>query len=126
MFHEVRYYTHLRDRPSRWLLAAGQRRMVRALLDSSTHIYVSIPSWVALLRDHEPSVDCKCTFTWLPVRAPSPWSTLRQQFPAAGSGSRRGAEMIVGSFGMFSSLVAALLAAVLPPLLSPRAIESAS
>ena len=29
MFHKVRYFTRLCDRPTRWLLAAVQRRMVR-------------------------------------------------------------------------------------------------
>ena len=96
MFHEVRYFTRLRDRPTRWLIAAGQRRMVRSLLDASSHVYVSIPSWDTLLRSHAPDYDR--AITWLPV--PSTIAVIDDR-PGRGlppeAACARGGELVVGA-----------------------------
>jgi len=50
MFHEVAYPWQLFDRPTRWLLAAGQRWMARTLLKAGTHVDVTTPAWERMLR----------------------------------------------------------------------------
>ncbi|MDR3638945.1 MAG: glycosyltransferase family 4 protein [Isosphaeraceae bacterium] len=116
MFHEVRYHTRLFDKPTRWLLAAVQWRLVRDMLAASTQVYVSTPSWEPLLRRHG-APGRRAPVTWLPVPSnipviadPTGVAALRRRFAPEG-------EVVVGTFGTFSGAVAALLAQSLPCLL---------
>ncbi len=118
MFHEVRYHTKLWDKPTRWLLAALQRLMVRDLLAASSRVYVSTPSWEPTLRRHERTTHRQ--FTWLPVPStipviddPDGVALLRQRLALQG-------EVLIGSFGTYSGTVASLLAQTLLRLLDGR------
>ncbi len=115
MFHEVWYFVQPWDRPTRWLLAAGQRWMVRRVLAASSMAYVSIPYWEKLLRAYEPGH--RRPMTWLPVP-----SNIPVIDDAQGVAKHRGqvapeGQRIVGSFGTFSGLSARMLSQVLPELL---------
>ena len=93
--------------------------MVRDLLQASSQVYVSTPSWEPMLRRHEPSGRL-CDVTWLPVP-----STIPLQDDPAGVAALRqrlapGGETLIGSFGTYSGAVAALLSQTLPRLLAGR------
>lgn len=118
MFHEVCYPWRLRDKPTRWLLAAGQRWMARTLLKAGSTVYISIPEWEPLLRaaglrDERPVI-------WLPVPSTVPEAAdvgevaaLRRRLAPAG-------QTVVGSFGTYGAAIGGMLAEVLPPLLGGR------
>ena len=118
IFHEVAYPWQLRDRPTRWLLAAGHRWMARTLLKAGTHVDVTTPAWERLLKAVAPG-----------DRRPIGWRPVPSNIPVVGDAEavdavrRRfapGGESVVGSFSSFSSLTGPLLAAVLPGLLRDR------
>jgi glycosyltransferase involved in cell wall biosynthesis len=93
--HEPFYPWRLVDKPSRWVLAAVQRLMMRRLLAASARVYLSTMSWEPLLRPFAPP--------GLPmVHLPS-FSNVPVEPPAAGDGIRArltsGASSVVGSFG---------------------------
>jgi len=48
--HEPFYPWRLVDKPSRWILAAAQRHMMRRLLGASTRVYVSTSAWEPMVR----------------------------------------------------------------------------
>ena len=119
MVHEPFYPYQLWDKPTRWLLAVGQRRMMRMLLAASSKVYVAIPAWADLLRPF----DCEKEreMIWLPIcstiavnEQPLQVETLRQWFAPRG-------EQIVGSFGGFGGGVGALTEEVFASLLAARA-----
>jgi glycosyltransferase involved in cell wall biosynthesis len=117
MFHEVAYPFLWPDRPPRWLLAIAQRRMARTIVRACSRLYVSTPSWEPLL----PRVDGPPRpATWLPIPSAIPFA----DDPAAVAELRRrlapSGEAIIGTFGTFGGLIAAMLRDVLPPLLSGR------
>lgn len=123
MVHEPFYPWQLRDRPTRWILAAGQRRMIRSLLASSGHVYVSIPAWGEALRRYMPPRSKPAE--WLPVPSNVPVvdddgavAALKHRLAPAG-------ETIVGSFGTYGPLIAPTLAAALVPLLAGRPARKA-
>ena len=74
MVHEPFYPWQLWDKPTRWLLAAGQRRMMRTLLAASQKVYVAIPAWGEMIRpfDSEPNRE----MIWLPICGTIPASKL--------------------------------------------------
>ena len=118
MVHEPFYPYQLWDKPTRWLLAAGQRRMMRLLLAASSKVYVAIPAWADLLRpfDGEKSRE----MIWLPIcstipvyEQPAQVETLHQWFAPCG-------EFIVGSFGGFGGGVGALTEELFASLLAAR------
>jgi glycosyltransferase involved in cell wall biosynthesis len=118
MFHEVWYPWRLRDKPTRWLLALGQRLMARTLMGACSSAYISIPAWEPLLRASERGG--RRPITWLPVPStiavvddPSAVAELRRRVAPRG-------QTIVGSFGTFGGMIGALLAEVLPRLLGSR------
>ncbi len=116
MFHEVAYPWQLHDKPTRWLLAAGQRWMARTLLRAGTHVDVTTPAWEGMLRAVAPGR--LETVGWRPVPSnipvaddPKAVASVRARVcPAGGS--------VVGSFSSFSELTGPLLAAALPGVLA--------
>ncbi len=115
MFHEVAYPWLHRDRPSRWLLAAGQRWMARILLKASTHVDVTTPAWETMLRACAPAD--RRAFGWRPVPSNIPVSpdtaaaaTIRSRVAPSG-------EAVVGSFSAFAGVIGPRLAGLLPRVL---------
>ena len=118
MFHEVWYPWRLRDRPTRWLLAAVQRRMARLLVESGATCYVSIPKWEPLLR--AAGLNGGREVVWLPVPSNVPETAdavgvaaLRRRLAPAG-------QAVVGTFGTYGELIGDMLAEALPGLLAGR------
>jgi glycosyltransferase involved in cell wall biosynthesis len=119
MVHEPFYPWRLRDKPTRWLLAAGQRRMMRTLLTASNKVYVAIPAWADMIRPFDNVKDRE--MVWLPICNTIPVvaelykvDTLRQWFAPHG-------ESIVGSFGGFGAGVAGLTERLFAAVLAARA-----
>ena len=115
MFHECWYPLELRDKPARWLLSIVQRGMARALVRSSSRVYVSIPAWEERLRRFSTR-----PIAWFPVPSNVPAiedgagvERLRRRIAPRG-------ERIVGSFGTFGERIAPMLRAVLPAVLKER------
>jgi glycosyltransferase involved in cell wall biosynthesis len=115
MIHEPFYPFWLRDKPSRWLLAACHRWMFRTLLAASSHVYVAIPYWKKHLRAYEPKG--RRPVTWLPVPSNIPVvinaaevAELRHRLAPQG-------ERILATFGTFARPIRRTLAEVLVPLL---------
>ncbi len=112
MFHEVAYPWLLRDRPSRWLLAAGQRWMARTLLKASTYVDVTTPAWETTLRACAPGD--RRAFGWRPVPSnvpvgsePAATAAIRSRIAPAG-------ELVVGTFSAFAGVTGSLFAGLLP------------
>lgn len=115
MVHEPYYPWQLWDKPTRWLLAAVQRRLIRRVLAASSRIFVSIPAWDRYLTPYAPRPIP--SYTWLPVPSnvpvvdhPSKVAELRARL--AGDGP------LVGSFGTYAVHIRELHSQVLPGLLS--------
>lgn len=118
MVHEPFYPCRWWDKPTRWLLAAGQRRMLRAALAASAKVYVALPAWAEMLPpfDGEPGRE----MVWLPVCShipvvaePAQVETLRHWFAPRG-------EFIVGSFGGRGVAVGLMTEQVMAGLLAAR------
>lgn len=117
MFHEVWYPLQLIDKPTRWLLALGQRLMARTVMDACSSAYVSIPAWEPLLRASERGGRQRAPVTWLPV--PSNISVADDEVAVAALKHRlapRG-ELLVGCFGTFGTMIEAMIVEVLPRVL---------
>ena len=115
MVHEPFYPWRLWDKPTRWVLAAGQRWMIRTLLEASSQVYVSIPGWERMLRTYEPGG--RRPMTWLPIPSTIPVvadtvgvAELRRQLAPKG-------QAILGSFGTFGGAIREMLRKILPSLL---------
>ena len=111
MFHEVCYPWRLRDKPTRWLLAAGQRGMARVLVRSGSELYVAIPRWESFLRSGDRRAD------WLPVPSNVPEIADPEGVAALRRRLAPGGGAIVGTFGTYGEVIAGLLTRTLPPLL---------
>ena len=103
-----------------WVLAATQRRLVRDVLRASNHVYVSTPSWEPRLRRYG-APGRRANVTWLPVPSnipvvddPAGVAALQRRLAPRG-------DVVIGTFGTFSGIVADLLAKSLPCLLLARA-----
>jgi glycosyltransferase involved in cell wall biosynthesis len=118
MIHEAFYGWYLRDRPTRWALAAAHRLMIRSLLAASSRVFLSMPGLERRLRPYEPGP--RRPMTWLPV----PSNVPAVEDAAAVAATRRRVaprgELVVGHFGTFGPSYRHLLAAALPPLLEDR------
>jgi glycosyltransferase involved in cell wall biosynthesis len=116
MVHEAFYPWRLWDKPTRWLLAAGQRWMARRALAASSRVYVSIPAWEQRLRPYAPDIP----MTWLPV--PSNIPVVRDEARAREVRARIAApdQLIVGTFSTFGPHIACPLREILPRLLRDR------
>ena len=90
--------------------------MVRTVLRASSRVYVSIPRWIEMLRRYEPGR--RRPVDWLPI--PSTVPTV-EDFEGSAAVRRKvapGGQAIVGSFGTFHGLIADLLTAALPRLIT--------
>jgi glycosyltransferase involved in cell wall biosynthesis len=119
MFHEVAYPWQLRDRPARWLLAAGHRWMARTLLKAGAEVDVTTPAWEPTLRACAPAGDRRALRVhWRPVPSNIP---VADGVEAAAEAVRRrvapGGEAVVGAFSSFSELTGPILAGALPRVL---------
>jgi glycosyltransferase involved in cell wall biosynthesis len=99
MVHEPFYPWRLWDKPTRWILAAGQRRMMRTLLKASSQVYISIPAWEKLLRPFAKS-DSQ-PMTWLPIYSTIPVVENEEAVATARSSLAKENQFVVGSFGTF-------------------------
>jgi len=116
MIHEPFYPWRLWDKPTRWLLAAGQRWMIRSLLGASSQVYLSIPGWERMLRPYDPGG--RRPMKWLPIPStipivvdPARVAEFRRRLAPKG-------QAILGSFGTFGGAIREVLSKVLPPLLA--------
>lgn len=119
MFHEVAYPFEPFGKPTRWLLAAGNRWMARTVLKAAARVDVAIPAWEATLRACAPGD--RRPFAVRPVPSNVPVVDDPEGVAAIRRKVAPGGETVVGSFGSFSNKVEALLLAALPPLLAGRA-----
>ena len=99
MVHEARYVFCLRDKPTRWLIAAASALNARALLGASHRVFYTIPAWEPLLRRYDPQPDRPMTWlpvpaTVLPVHDPASVADLRKQIAPAG-------QTVIGHFGTY-------------------------
>jgi glycosyltransferase involved in cell wall biosynthesis len=120
MFHELFYYTHLRDRPSRWLLPLVHRRMLRSALQGAARADYATAEWGQLLAKFPEVRKRRMTLSWLPVPSNIPViddvegvAALRRRVAPDG-------QVIVGHFGTFSEDQRGRLGAVLPRLVLAR------
>lgn len=118
MFHEVAFPFEFRGKPTRWLLAAGQRRMARAVLSAATHVDVAIPAWETTLRSLSPRD--RRVYGWRPVPSNIPMVHDPEGVAEARRRVAPGGETVLASFGSFSERVAPMLAEVLHGLLADR------
>lgn len=110
MFHEP-FFPFGWQRPQRNLLAAVNRWMARLLLRASTHAYVSISAWKALLRPLAPR---GLPFTTLPIPStiplvddPARVAELRRRL------SEDGRRWIAVHFGTYGEMIAPMVAEAL-------------
>jgi hypothetical protein len=118
MVHEPFYPWRLRDKPTRWLLAAGQRRMMRKLLAASSQVDVVIPAWAEMIRPFDPQTGRD--MAWAPacsnirVQAqPAQVDALRHWFAPRG-------EFLVGGFSVFGGASGAATESIFASLLAWR------
>jgi glycosyltransferase involved in cell wall biosynthesis len=118
MFHEVTYIVKPGDRLPRRLLAFGQRRLAKRLLQSIDVVDLAIPHWETMLRPLDLRADR--TYDWRPVPSNVPVvddaagvAALRAEISSQAAGVTRW----IGSFGTFAGDVVRLLEAVVPRLL---------
>jgi glycosyltransferase involved in cell wall biosynthesis len=114
MIHESAYPWRLIDKPSRLVLAAIHRVMLRALLRASARVYYSNCAHGARLKVYAPA---RQPMIWLPVPSnvpvvadPEGAAGLRRRLAPAG-------QMILGNFGTFGDGPCRNLRRTLPPLL---------
>lgn len=118
MIHEPFYQWRLRDKPTRWLLAAGQRWMMRTLLAASSQVYVSIPGWEKYVRAYE--TQARLSVTWLPIFSTIPKVTDDSRVADLRGRLARNDQFVIGSFGTFGGAIAEMLLEILPALLLNR------
>ena len=118
MFHEVCYPWRLRDKPTRWLLAAGQRWMARTLLKAGSTVYTSIPNGNRYSAPRVCGTSGRSSGS--PSRAPSPRPRTSGRSPRSGGGWRRRGRRSSGASGPTARRSGAMLAEVLPRLLGGR------
>lgn len=115
MVHEPFYPWLLRDKPQRWLLAAGQRWMMRTLLAASSRVYVSIPGWEKYLRAYERGEPH--AITWLPIFSTIPVVSDERKVAELRQRLKPDEQTVIGNFGTFGGAVGEMLFEVLPALL---------
>ena len=118
MVHEPFYPYQLWGKPTRWLLAAGQRHMMRTLLQAATKVYVAIPAWAEMLRPF--AADKEREMTWLPICSTIPVAAQATQINALRQWFAPSGEFIVGSFGTFGGAVADATERIFAALLAER------
>jgi len=114
MFHEVAFPVRRAQPFSHNVLGIVTRLMVNLVARKAERIFVTIPSWEALLPKH-PSVRRRVTWLPVPSNIPTTASPLaikkaREQIAPAG-------EIVIGHFGTYGPAVAGLLMEILPSLL---------
>jgi glycosyltransferase involved in cell wall biosynthesis len=116
MFHEVRYHMEPVDRPIRRVLVVVHTWMARILLKAATHVYASVPGWVAMLRTLAPR--SAPPIVWSPIPSTIPAvddpvgvAETRQRYASRG-------EAVIGTFATFREPTCAILAVVFPSLLA--------
>lgn len=115
MVHEPFYPWLWRDKPTRWFLAALQRRMLRSLVTASSRDFVSIPGWERYLRAYEKGE--RRTITWLPIFSTIPVVSNERRVAELRQILRPAGETVIGSFGTFGGAIGKMLFEVLPALL---------
>ena len=117
MVHEACYVFYLRDKPTRWLIAAASALNARALIGASRRVFYTIPAWEPLLRRYDPHPDRP--MTWLPV----PTTVPPVHDPASVADLRKriapGSRTVIGHFGTYG-LHADMLKKILVQLLGGR------
>jgi glycosyltransferase involved in cell wall biosynthesis len=116
MVHEPFYPWQLRDKPTRWLLAAGHRRMIRAVLAASARVYVAIPDWERRLRPYAPRG--RPPMIWLPIPSTIPVVDAAAEVAALRRRLAPQGQTILGSFSTYGPWVRGLLRRVWLSLLA--------
>jgi len=115
LFHEYAYRAGWRQRPAVNLLGMVTPVLSAVLGASAQRIFVSTPAWIpripSFIRRSRP-------ITWLPVPSNVPDSVDRARVAEVrGAVLGDGQETLIGHFGTFGPLIAAMLARILPDLL---------
>jgi glycosyltransferase involved in cell wall biosynthesis len=112
MFHELTYYIQPGDRPTRWILPAVHRLMVRTILLACTQIDYATEEWGRQLRTIASAR--QRPMTWLPVPSNIPVvddpigvAALRRRLAPRG-------QTIVGNFGTYGDDLRGRLLPVFP------------
>jgi glycosyltransferase involved in cell wall biosynthesis len=118
MCHELYHPWGLREKPSRWLLAAIHRVMMYYVVQASHRLFLSTANFVDRLRPYDPKR--KLPMTWSPV--PSNIPTRADVDPAAVAEIRRRiapeGRPLIGHFGTFGEVMHSSLRAVFPAVLA--------
>lgn len=120
MIHEPYYPWRLREKPTRWLLAAINRMMMYDIFRASTRLFVASETYFRRLRPYDPKRTRPVA--WAPV--PSNIPTRAEVDPEAVATVRRRiapSSALIGHFGTFGRTTEAHLRAVLPRLLAGEA-----
>jgi glycosyltransferase involved in cell wall biosynthesis len=118
MCHELYHPWGLREKPTRWLLAAIHRVMMYHIVQASQRLFISTANFAERLRPYDPKR--KLPMTWSPV--PSNIATRADVDPAAVAEIRRrivpDGRPLIGHFGTFGAVMLPSLRAVLPAVLA--------
>jgi glycosyltransferase involved in cell wall biosynthesis len=111
MVHEPFYPWRLWDKPTRWLLAALHRQMMRQLLASCERVFLSIPGWEAYVAPFAPRA-APPRFEWLPIP-----SNIPVVANSVSSSRSPGCAIQLGSFGTYGPYITAPLRKLITQLL---------
>src|SRR5262249_46036799 len=114
VFHEVAYPLSSNQRLTHNLLGLATRLMVNLVVRKRGRIFVTIPSWKAMLPG-SPSLQRR--ITWLPVPSNIPTTACAVAAREVRGRLASNGETVVGHFGTYGPAVTGLLQQVLPLLL---------
>ena len=114
MFHEVAFASEPGQRAAHRALGAVTRRMAKLVARSAERTFVAIPAWRPML---ESIVGAKVDAGWLPIPSGIPVVADPDAVRALRA-SYAGRSALVGHFGTYGDLIAPMLEAVVPALLS--------
>ena len=114
MFHQVAFPWGSQRFVKHNALGAITRIMASLIARAADRIYVSIPAWKETL---EPLLPSKLTIHWLPVPSNLPEEVDDSAVAETRARLARLDSTIIGCFGMFAAQTAAMLHALMPPLL---------
>lgn len=106
MVHEPFYEPSRGDKPSRWLLAAAHRRMIRDVLSASAKVFAPTPTLGPRLAPYTAK-----PVAWLPAFC---------NVPVVGPARPPSTRVRIGCFGTFGPSMRSALSAILPALLEDR------
>lgn len=99
-----------------FVAAFVQRAMTAVLLQSSRHVFVSIPEWIRRLKPL--AFGLKVPFEWLPVPSNVPLEGREEDIQVARAAYGDTDSILIGHFGTYNKELRQLLCDILPSLLN--------